>query len=225
PIKPAISSHSTQHSSVRTNTSMDPRLPSTAEVLEELVGALRTSLTPVTTPSSASVSPMALPASYAGDAAVCGGFLLQVDLFLEVQPQKFTTERSKVAFLISLLNGNTAIINSYDAFKNNFKEVFGSTTGELSVSDQHLRLRQGSSTTREYTLQFHTLAATTSTQPTSSPGAPSRDDSGKAARATSVTPLAPNLLRRAAQKGRRTFPPPSVRPFWAQYMKYRALDT
>uniref|UniRef100_A0A671NU31 DUF4939 domain-containing protein n=1 Tax=Sinocyclocheilus anshuiensis TaxID=1608454 RepID=A0A671NU31_9TELE len=147
-------------------------IPILLKVLEELVSALRASLTPVTTPSSASVSPMALPASYAGDAAVCGGFLLQVDLFLEMQPQKFTTECSKVAFLISLLNGNalewaraiwntaSAIINSYDAFKNHFKEVFGSTTGELSVSDQLLRLRQGSSTTREYTLQFRTLAAT-----------------------------------------------------------------
>uniref|UniRef100_A0A673KVX5 DUF4939 domain-containing protein n=1 Tax=Sinocyclocheilus rhinocerous TaxID=307959 RepID=A0A673KVX5_9TELE len=128
-------------------------LPSilTITVLEELVSALRASLTPVTTPSSAPVSPMALPASYAGDAAVCGGFLLQVDLFIEMQPQKFTTERSKEAFLISLLNGkalewaraiwnaNSAIINSYDAFKNHFKEVFGSTTGELSVSDQLLR--------------------------------------------------------------------------------------
>uniref|UniRef100_A0A672PUA3 DUF4939 domain-containing protein n=1 Tax=Sinocyclocheilus grahami TaxID=75366 RepID=A0A672PUA3_SINGR len=128
-----------------TNTSMDPRLRSTAEILEELVSALRASLTPVTTPSSASVSPMALPLSYAGDAAVCGGFLLQVALLIEMQLQKFTTECSKIAFLISLLNGNTlewaraiwnaksAIINSYDAFKNHFKEVFGSTTGELSV--------------------------------------------------------------------------------------------
>uniref|UniRef100_A0A672SQ71 DUF4939 domain-containing protein n=1 Tax=Sinocyclocheilus grahami TaxID=75366 RepID=A0A672SQ71_SINGR len=113
-------------------------------VLEELVSALRASLTPVTTPSSASVSPMALPTSYAVDAAVCGGFLLQVDLFIEMQLQKFTTERSKVAFLSFLLNGkalewaraiwnaNSAIINSYDAIKNHFKEVFGSTTGELS---------------------------------------------------------------------------------------------
>uniref|UniRef100_A0A671N314 DUF4939 domain-containing protein n=1 Tax=Sinocyclocheilus anshuiensis TaxID=1608454 RepID=A0A671N314_9TELE len=131
---------------------MDPCLPSTAEVLEELVSALRTSLTPVTTPSSASVSPMDLPASYAGDAAVCGGFLLQVDLFIEMQPQKFTTERSKVAFLISLLNGNAlewaqaiwntdgTIINFYDAFKNHFKEVFGSTTGELSVERESVGL-------------------------------------------------------------------------------------
>uniref|UniRef100_A0A673HBP4 DUF4939 domain-containing protein n=1 Tax=Sinocyclocheilus rhinocerous TaxID=307959 RepID=A0A673HBP4_9TELE len=125
---------------------MDPRLPSTTEVLEELVSTLRASLTPVTTPSSASVSPMALPASYAGDAAVCGGFLLQVDLFIEMQPQKFTTERSKVAFLISLLNGNalewaraiwnadSAIINSYDAFKNHFKEWISSWDAPGSLS-------------------------------------------------------------------------------------------
>uniref|UniRef100_A0A671PX66 DUF4939 domain-containing protein n=1 Tax=Sinocyclocheilus anshuiensis TaxID=1608454 RepID=A0A671PX66_9TELE len=226
PIKPAISSHSTQHSSVWSTvhylniarlltsftnccflTSRSPfslcysdspqpqfisRIPMTiiTQITKKLrypelshislthlpsiltISALMTSLTPVTTPSSASVSPMALPASYAGDAAVCGGFLLQVDLFIEMQPQKFTTERSKVAFLISLLNGNalewaraiwnaeSAIINSYVAFKNHFKEVFGSTTGELSVSDQLLHLRQGSFTTREYTLQFRTLAAT-----------------------------------------------------------------
>uniref|UniRef100_A0A671M8L1 DUF4939 domain-containing protein n=1 Tax=Sinocyclocheilus anshuiensis TaxID=1608454 RepID=A0A671M8L1_9TELE len=124
----------------------DPQEDCHDKVLEELVSALRTSLTPVTTPSSASVSPMALPASYAGDAAVCGGFLLQVDLFIEMQPQKFTTERSKVAFLISLLNGNAldwaraiwnaggAIIYSYDAFKNHFKESFSMLTAPRLAS-------------------------------------------------------------------------------------------
>lgn len=77
---------------------------------------------------------MALPATYAGDAADCGGdFLLQIVLFIEMQPSMFPTERSKVAFLISLLSGrallwakaiwnsNTAIINSIDAFTNQFK--------------------------------------------------------------------------------------------------------
>ncbi len=150
---------------------MDPRLPTPAEVLEELVNTLQASLTPVTNPPSASVSPITIPASYAGDAAECGGFLLQVALFIEMQPQKFSTEHSKVAFLISLLTGRallwaqaiwnakSTIINSYDFFTNHFKEVFGSATGMLSVSDQLLRLRQGSSTTRNYTLQFRTLVA------------------------------------------------------------------
>uniref|UniRef100_A0A673HSG6 DUF4939 domain-containing protein n=1 Tax=Sinocyclocheilus rhinocerous TaxID=307959 RepID=A0A673HSG6_9TELE len=135
----------------------------------ELVNALRTTLTPAPTPQTASVSPMAMPPSYAGDAAECGGFLLQVALFIEMQQQKFTTERTKVAFLISLLSGralmwvkaiwnaNSLIINSYEAFTNHFKEVFGYATGELSVSDQLLRLRQGAPPIHDYTLQFRTL--------------------------------------------------------------------
>ncbi|XP_058604706.1 uncharacterized protein LOC131522871 isoform X2 [Onychostoma macrolepis] len=157
----------------RTNTitSMDPRPSSPSEILEELVNTLRASRLPPPPPQSASASPMALLAAYAGDSAECGGFLLQMALYLEMQPQKFPTERSKVAFLISLLSGraliwaraiwdaNTAIINSYEAFTHHFKEVFGSSTGAFSVSDQLLRLRQGTSSTHGYTLQFRTLAA------------------------------------------------------------------
>lgn len=65
-----------------------------------------------------------------GHPAGCGGFLLQVALHIEMQPQKFPTECSKVAFLISLLSGlalswakdiwnaNSVINNSFDAFTN-----------------------------------------------------------------------------------------------------------
>lgn len=40
-----------------------------------------------------------------------------------------------------------------------FKEVFGQSTGSLSIPNQVIRLRQGSSTVSDYTLQFRTLAA------------------------------------------------------------------
>ncbi len=156
----------------RTNTvtPMDPRPSVPSEILEELVNTLRASLQPPPPPQSASASPMALPAAYAGESAECGGFLLQLALYIEMQPQKFPTERSKVALVISLLSGralswaraiwnaNTSLINSYAAFTNHFKEVFELATGALSVSDQ--LLRQGTSSTHEYTLQFRTLAAT-----------------------------------------------------------------
>ncbi len=107
---------------------MDPHPPTPAEVLKEMVIILRASLMLVTIPQSASVCPMAMPASYAGDTAECGGFLLQVALFIEIQPNKFTTECTKVAFLIYLLSGrallwakaiwnaNSTIINSYTSF-------------------------------------------------------------------------------------------------------------
>ncbi len=116
------------------------------------VNTLRASLLPAPAPpSSASASPMALPAVYIGDPAGCGGFLLQLSLYIEMQSRKFLSERSKVAFQISLLsdqaliwakaiwNANTAIINSYEVFTNHFK-VFGSATGVLSEADQLLRL-------------------------------------------------------------------------------------
>ncbi len=115
---------------------MDPRPPTPAEVLEELVNTFLSSLMPVKAPQSAFASPMALPASYTGDAAGCGGFLLQVVLLIEMQLQKFTTEHAKVALLISLLsvravlwakaiwNASSTLINSYEAFSNNFKVCF-----------------------------------------------------------------------------------------------------
>uniref|UniRef100_A0A671S889 DUF4939 domain-containing protein n=1 Tax=Sinocyclocheilus anshuiensis TaxID=1608454 RepID=A0A671S889_9TELE len=58
-------------------------------------------------------------------------------LFMSCMNSQRRSLRSKVAFLISLLNGNalewaraiwnadSAIINSYDDFKDHFKEVFG----------------------------------------------------------------------------------------------------
>ncbi len=117
----------------------------------------------VTSPLAASGSPMTLSASYACDAAEWGSFPLQVAFFIEMQPQRFLTGRSEVAFLISLLTGkallwdwaiwnaNSLVINSYDAFINHFKEVFSSATGVLAVSDQLLRLNQGASTVSDYT--------------------------------------------------------------------------
>lgn len=55
---------------------------------------------------------MALPASFAGDAAECGGFLLQVALFIEMQPQKFLTRHFKVVFLISLFDWQSYAVGS-----------------------------------------------------------------------------------------------------------------
>lgn len=73
---------------------MDPLRPDQADAFDELVSALRVSLTPNTTPQSASSSPMAIPSAYLGEAVECSGFLLQVSLYIELDPQKFTTERA-----------------------------------------------------------------------------------------------------------------------------------
>ncbi len=107
---------------------------------------------------------MAIPENYSGEAIECSVFLLQVSLYIEMQSQKFFSERAKVAFLIFLLTGwallfaraiwnsQTTIMNSFDAFFTCFKEVFGLSTGSLSIADQLIRLRQGDSLASNYTL-------------------------------------------------------------------------
>lgn len=76
-----------------------------ADALWELVSDLRAALSLVTNPQSASASPMAFPAPYSGEAVECSSFLLKLSLFIEIQPQIFILEQSKVACLISLLSG------------------------------------------------------------------------------------------------------------------------
>ncbi len=93
-----------------TDTPMDLRPSSLSDILEELVNTLRASLMPAPLPQSASASPMAMPAAYVGDSAECGGFLLQLALYIEMQLQKFTTKRSKVPFLIFSPIGSSVIM-------------------------------------------------------------------------------------------------------------------
>ncbi|KAL0195101.1 hypothetical protein M9458_008673, partial [Cirrhinus mrigala] len=151
-------------------TKMSTEAPATTDPFLELVNAIKAVLIPTPTPSSASGSPMAVPAKFAGEATECSGFLLQVNLYIQMQPQQFPSEKAKVAFLTSLFTGkalqwakaiwnsNNRIINSYELFTNHFSEVFSMATGTISASDQLFRLRQGSTDVNKYTLHFCTLA-------------------------------------------------------------------
>ncbi|KAL0192332.1 hypothetical protein M9458_010628, partial [Cirrhinus mrigala] len=139
--------------------------------LTELISAFQAAISPPQPPPSASGSPMALPTLFAGEAAECSGFMLQVQLYIRMQPQQFPTEDSKVAFLTSLLTGkalqwakaiwnaDNPIVNSFEQFTSHFFEVFSTTTSVLPVSDQLFRLQQGSSSVHDYTIHFRTLAA------------------------------------------------------------------
>ncbi len=76
-----------------------------ADPLEELFSALRTALSPVTHPRSEAASPMAIPANFSGGVVEFSIFLLEVSLYIKMQSQEFSSERAKVALLISLLTG------------------------------------------------------------------------------------------------------------------------
>ncbi|KAI2657439.1 Retrotransposon-like protein 1 [Labeo rohita] len=152
----------------RPTPNMSAEAPATSDPLMELVNAFKAALRPTSTPPSASGCPMAMPAMFAGEAAECSGFLLQINLYIQMQPQQFLSENDKVAFLISLFTGkalqwakaiwnsNNPIINSSEQFTDHFSEVFSTATNTLTTSDQLFRLHQGSSV-NDYTLHFRTL--------------------------------------------------------------------
>ncbi|KAI2654763.1 Retrotransposon-derived protein PEG10 [Labeo rohita] len=154
-----------------TDTKMSTETPAAVDPLTELVNVFKAALNPTPPPTPASGCPMAMPATFADEAAECSGFLLQVNLYIQMQSQQLLSENAKVAFLISLLTGkalqwakaiwnsNNPIINSYEQFTSHFFEVFSTATGTLTTSDQLFRLQQGTSSVNEYTLHFLTLAA------------------------------------------------------------------
>ncbi len=138
--------------------------------MDDHVRILRESLLPPPVSAIPATSLMARPTSFSGEAVSCNGFLLQCSLYFELQSHQFTTERAKVAFIISLLNGralqwakalwssHSPKINSLEDFVEHFREVFSQPTTEISVHDELFQLRQADSSIHEYTLRFRTLA-------------------------------------------------------------------
>ncbi len=133
---------------------------------------------PSTTPSTSSpivfASPMARPAPFTGSAEECNGFLLQCTLTIDLHPQMFPTDQSKITFLITSLTGPAlqwaeTILNqagpatqTFSHFLAHFREVFGSSPGDSSMGEQLFQLCQGTMPIHQYSLKFRTLAAASS---------------------------------------------------------------
>ncbi len=99
------------------------------------------------------------------------GFLLQCSLYFELQPHQFVNDRAKIAFIMSLLFGRalqgvellwnslSPLVCSLDAFVDHFWDVFGKSTSAASMHDDLFQLRQADMSIHNYTVRFHTLAA------------------------------------------------------------------
>lgn len=146
------------------------------DTFQQLVDTLRAELlqtlsTSTTNQATATAVPMANPKLYSGEANECKGFLLQCELIFEMQPNRFPTDRSKIAYMLSLLTGkalqwavsireqNGQVLLSYRAFHEHFQEVFGYSESDNSVCDELYNIQQGKTSAAEYSLRFRTLAA------------------------------------------------------------------
>ncbi|KAM9412399.1 uncharacterized protein ACWYII_026600 [Salvelinus alpinus] len=111
------------------------------------------------------------PQRFSGDPSVCKGFFTQCSLSFELQPSSFPTDRSKIAYIITLLSEKalawaTAVWDaqspccaSYSTFAEEFKRVFQGPTSGPDSAKQLLTLRQGRRSVTDYAIQFHTVAA------------------------------------------------------------------
>lgn len=145
------------------------------DAFQSLVDTIRTELLQThqtTAPPQATVNtvPMAHPNPFSGEASECKGFLLQCELIFEMQPNRFPTDSSKIAFM-SLLPGKAlhwavsvqeqdgSILHSYQAFSEHFREVFGFPVGDNSICDELYNIKQRKESAAEFSLRFCTLAA------------------------------------------------------------------
>lgn len=127
--------------------------------------------TPIATPISPHEPRLPAPPTYDGDPNTCRSFLSQCSLVLELQASSFPTERSKVAYIITLLSGKarewaTAVWDAQDACCGNFRsftaemrKVFDRSSTGHQAAGQILNLRQGSRSVFNYAIEFRTLAA------------------------------------------------------------------
>lgn len=111
------------------------------------------------------------PQRYTGDPNACRGFLTQCSLSFELQPSSFPSDRSKVAYLITLLSGKalawatevwgaqSPCCSSYSAFEMEFKKVFDHPIRGREASKRLLTLQQDGRSAADYAIQFRTMAA------------------------------------------------------------------
>ena len=114
---------------------------------------------------------MPIPERFSGDLGACGRFLVQCSLVFQQQPSTYNSDKSRIAFIISLLSGkaaqwatalwesNSPACQSYDAFSNEMRKVFDHPVKGKEASKRLLALSQGSSPVAQYAVDFRILAA------------------------------------------------------------------
>ncbi len=92
------------------------------QLFERLPGASSPSASPPSSnrPTSVAEPRLPPPKPFAGDPKSCQGFLTQCSLTFELQPSSFPTDRSKIAYIITLLSDKalswaSAVWQSQDA--------------------------------------------------------------------------------------------------------------
>lgn len=112
------------------------------------------------------------PPCYSGEPKQCRAFLTQCEVVFSLQPSTYARERSRVAYVISLLDGRArewAVANweveadcmsEFSLFKGEMIRVFDRSAHGDEASRLLSTLRQGGRSVTDFSIEFRTLATT-----------------------------------------------------------------
>ena len=111
------------------------------------------------------------PMAYDGDIAKCRGFITQCELYFGNQSLRFSSDESRVGFVVSLLSGRAldwavatlkksqTFFSNYHEFINELRLVFDHPPVGTDAPSKLLTIRQGNRSVAEYSVEFRLLAA------------------------------------------------------------------
>ena len=127
--------------------------------------------TPPATPAPQPREPhIPIPARYAGDLGSCSQFLHQCSLVFRQQPTTYSSDQSRVAFVMSLLSDRASawalaismnsshLCSDFQAFSSEMRKVFDHPVKGREATSQLLSLRQGNQSVAQYAVDFRILA-------------------------------------------------------------------
>ena len=129
---------------------------------------------PPVRPSPVSDARLPPPERFSGAPGSCRPFLVQCSLAFELQPSAFPTERSRVAYIVSLLSGRakdwgtaewekqSAMCASVELFSAGLRRVFDHITPGREAARGLFTLTQGGRSVADYSIEFRTMAAESS---------------------------------------------------------------
>lgn len=114
---------------------------------------------------------------YAGDSRTCQALLSQCSLIFELQPSLFTLDRTRIAYIITLMSGRarawatavwkqqSALCLSLEEFMEEVRKVLDSLLSRREAARRLLQLRHYSRSVADYAVYFHILSAESAWNP------------------------------------------------------------
>ena len=111
------------------------------------------------------------PQTFEGDLSLCRGFLSQCELLFVHQPSRYSSPKSRVALIVSLLSGRALqwavatlekhplLASNYKQFIGEFKLVFDHPPEGSDLASKLLTISQGTRSVADYAVEFRILAA------------------------------------------------------------------